>query len=413
MIGRYLAPAGAPIRTADLLRWAARCGSISDAETELEKALTAIVGRRHCALMCTGRAGLSVLLASMKALAPAGRDEVVLPSYTCYSVAASAVRAGLRPRIVDVDRSTLDFDLDKLARTDFRRVVAIVVTNLYGLPGNLPYIARIAADNGVFLVDDAAQSLGARVGGRASGSWGDAGLISFDKGKPVSAIDGGAIVTDSNALAEGIRERMESWPRPEPFETVALLVKVAAYAACLHPRVYWLPNSLPGIGLGQTPFQPDTKFQRSSRWLSALATTMLPRLTGFNAHRVAMAARFHAGLRGAAYVTCPQPASGSVPTYLRLPLLARDRSLRDALIAGLQRAGIGATASYPGSIADIPELRPHLASPPDSAAGRDVADRILTLPTHSYVREADADRALSILAAVATESRPVAVGATA
>ncbi|MDH4064592.1 MAG: DegT/DnrJ/EryC1/StrS family aminotransferase, partial [Acidobacteriota bacterium] len=86
---RYLAPAGAPIDVGDLVRWSLAPFSRHTAAARLEQALRERFGVRHVFLTSTGRAGLALLLRAMRRLGPASRDEVVLPSYTCYSVPAS------------------------------------------------------------------------------------------------------------------------------------------------------------------------------------------------------------------------------------------------------------------------------------------------------------------------------------
>ena len=162
---RHVAPAGAPIQFADLARWAGVAISTRDVPEAFRVGLRTRFAVRHCVLTSTGRAGMTLLLKALRRLAPPNRDEVVLPSYTCYSVAASVVKAGLRPRIVDISATTLDFSPEALANTDFSRVLALVATNLYGLPNDLPALDRLTRDRGVFLVDDAAQAMGASVGG--------------------------------------------------------------------------------------------------------------------------------------------------------------------------------------------------------------------------------------------------------
>src|SRR6185436_10114869 len=117
-------------------------------------------------------------------------------------------------RLVDLNPETLDFNLDELRRADFTRVLAIVATNLYGLPNDMPAIAAIARDRGVFLIDDAAQSMNASVGGRPCGTWGDAGIFSFDKGKNVPAIDGGIVVTNDDRVAAALTAECEPLATP-------------------------------------------------------------------------------------------------------------------------------------------------------------------------------------------------------
>ncbi len=401
MIGRYVAPAGAPIRGQDLVRWLRCWGRLAESGEALRSAICVGLNRRHSSLVSTGRAGLTVLLSALKSVASPDRDEVILPSYTCYSVAASAVRAQLRPRIVDIDRRTLDFDLERLGNTDFRRVLAIVPTSLYGLPAQLSRTAQIARDHGVFLIDDAAQSLGASLGGRPAGGWGDAGILSFDKGKAVSAIEGGAIVTDTDSIAAAVHRQMSPLHGPSLSATIQNAAKLGAYVTCLRPELYWIPNAVPGLGLGQTHYRPDFALELESPWLAALASTMWPRLREFTSARVANAERYRSGIPDAACLSKVEPVDDAQPSYLRFPILVHEPSLRARLLHDLDRAGIGATDSYPGSIADVPEVQPYLACEPDATVGRSVAASIMTLPTHPFVSGRDIDRVVDIVSAAA------------
>ena len=85
--------------------------------------------------------------------------------------------AGLRPRVVDIDPATLDYDPAALAGADCRRVLAIVATNLYGCPNDLPHLEAFARERDLLVVDDAAQAMGAAIGNRSSGTFGDAGQL--------------------------------------------------------------------------------------------------------------------------------------------------------------------------------------------------------------------------------------------
>lgn len=326
-----------------------------------------------------------------------GRDEVLIPSYTCYSVAASAAKAGLKVRLGDIDPATLDFDYEQLRQLDLRRVLAVVATNLYGLPNDLPTLVSMARERGIFVIDDAAQALGARVGARWCGTWGDAGLYSFDKGKNLSAIDGGVVVSDSARISDAIAKEFDALPAAAMSESLHGMAKLAAYITLLPPRLYWIPNSIPALGLGETVYTTEYPMTRPPSFLSALAARMLPQLDAYTARRCSNAERMLQGLRDVAGVQSIRAVAGAEPVYLRLPVLVRDRRTRDAAIASLKRAGIGATGSYPRSIADVPELAAHLRGDHGVSGGRTVASRIMTLPTHPYVTEQDCSRAVVVL----------------
>ena len=240
---------------------------------------------RHCRLASTGRAGLTLLLKALRRLAPTSRDQVVIPSYTCYSVAASIVKAGLKPRLVDIAPETLDFAPAELASTDFTRVLAIIATNLYGLPNDMPALSRVARQHDAFLIDDAAQAMGATMDGRWSGTWGDAGLYSFDKGKNVSAIDGGVIVTQSDDIARALDQEMANLLAPGAATSGVHVVKALAYFALLRPWLYAIPTRIPQFSLGKTVFTMNFPLAHPDPALVALGVVMMRHLDAFTTAR--------------------------------------------------------------------------------------------------------------------------------
>jgi len=395
---RHVAPAGAPIGARDLLRWASVTITRSGVADDLAAAIADRFDVRHVFLTSTGRAGMTLLLRAMRRLAPATRDEVILLSYTCYSVAASVVKAGLKVRIVDIEHQTLGYAAGELEAADFSRVLAIVATNLYGLPNDLPALAALARDHAVFLIDDAAQAMGASVGGRLSGTWGDGGLFSFDKGKNVSAIDGGVVVTQSDEVAAALSAECNALSPPGVVETGVLAAKALAYSVLLRPQLYWMPNRVPQLELGRTVFTTDFPLGAQSRVQSALALTMLRHLDGFTRARVQNARLLLDGVTLSRSVQPIAVRPGSAPVYLRLPLLAADETTRDTLLSRLNAAGIGATGSYPSSLAEVPALAAYPQAR-RAVVGADVSRRILTLPTHPFVGRYDVERAIAILMA--------------
>jgi perosamine synthetase len=402
-----VAPAGTPMGTLDLLRWASATMTGRDVAESLTAAIQARFDVRHAYLTSTGRAGMTLLLRAMRRLAPPTRNQVILPSYTCYSVAASVVKAGLTVRVVDIEPTTLDYVAPELEAVDFSRVLAIVATNLYGLPNDLPSLARLARARGVLLIDDAAQAMGASVGGRLSGTWGDAGLFSFDKGKNVSAIDGGVVVTNSADLAEALRLETASLPAAGFSRAGVDVAKAIAYWVLLRPWLYWIPHSIPQLELGNTVFTTEYPLARPSQPLAALALTMIERLESLTAARVANAHRLGQGLASCSTLRPIAPRVDAVPVYLRLPLLAPTASTRDGLIAALTAVGIGATRSYPDSIGEIGDLGASVTSPSGAPGGREVARRILTLPTQPYLTAADAERIFRVVATIDTAAPSV------
>jgi perosamine synthetase len=394
---RYVAPAGAPIWLVDLAKAAGFTLSSRDVAARLRDQIRGRFGVRHAYLTSTGRAGMTILLRALRRQADRHRDQVILPSYTCYSVAASVVKAGLRPRLIDLEPETLDYRVEELETADFTNVLAIVACNLYGFPNDIRALRRLAQRHGVYLVDDAAQAMGARVAGEWSGTGGDFGLFSFDKGKNVSAVDGGVVVTNDDALASSFEAECEGVRAPGAGELCAQVAKALAYSAFLRPSLYWIPNRIPQLGLGRTVFTTEFPLELPTRFLAALSAEVLPRLQELTLARTANATALIAALRTIPGLQFVAPRADATPAFLRLPVLLPGPDTRDRAFAALTRAGIGASKSYPASLADVPELQRYVGAVPRATGGRQVAQRILTLPTHPFVSADDVSRTAAVL----------------
>jgi dTDP-4-amino-4,6-dideoxygalactose transaminase len=398
MAPRTLAPAGTVIRPGELLAWLLGATfTRGEANTLLSLLHDTYGGASDIFLLSSGRAAMTIILRETAALSD-GRDEVIVPAYTCYSVAASAVRAGLKVRPVDVDPATLDYRPEALERVVTDRVSAIVTANLYGIPNDLPRWETFARERSITLVDDAAQAMHARIDGRYAGTFGDAGIFSFDKGKNVTTIQGGVLLSRNRSLSQRISEHLSLVP-PAPAGRVASeTAKLVLYTLLLRPNAYWLPNRL--LTLGETPFETDYPTHLYSPRLALMATRLLRRIDGITSERVTRAQQIRALLPISVSISLPRTDRGD-PVFLRFPIVFSRRETRNRALSALEKAGIGATASYPRALIDVPQIKPHLApATEDTPGARAIADGILTLPTHSFVAEHDIRRMADILAGV-------------
>ena len=381
----FVAPAGTPISPLTFAVSLAR-GLGSTAATNLGEGLARHAGHRRYWLMSTGRAAMVLALQAMRDLSKdPQRVEVIVPAYTCYSVPASVIKAGLRPRLCDVEPSSLSMDPEALLKFDFSRVLAIVTANLYGIPNQLQRIEAIAREHGVWMLDDSAQALGATHAGRQVGGFGDIGLYSFDKGKNITSLEGGALVASHAELAAALDRRHAQLHSSSAIRTATTIVKLAAYATLLRPSLYGLVRKLPGLGLGRTLYDETYPVERYSDTLAGFAGTLLNKLPALTQGRRDQAAALNRELSKITGVRLVDLPPDSQPAYARLPFLVADTSRRAALLENLEAAGIGATASYPSALGDVPEVAASLpASDRNMPGARRVASSIVTLPTHSY-----------------------------
>jgi len=395
---RLVAPAGAPLPVRTALP--SVLPSAGD-DRGLAKLLGKRLGVQNPFFVSSGRAALAVLLRALQQ--GSDRREVVLPAYTCFSVPSAVARVGLVIRLCDVDPKTLDLDLNALVQLDLGKALRIVPSGLYGMPGDLSALEQIARDSRTFLVDDAAQCLGATKEGRPCGTFGDAGFYSLGRGKGITTMGGGILVTRRDDLARRIEQEVSTLPRPAAWNVCAAVVSSLVYAAMLRPSRYWLLDHVPFLELGASHFEPDFPIAQLSAYQRRLARRLLPLLDSYNRIRREHADQLRAGIEGVEGIEVPRPLEGANPVYLRFPILTRDESHRARLLRGFREAGIVASPSYPTSIGDIPGIATYLAPDQEPCPGaRSIATRILTLPTHPWVTTRDIEHMVAVTRRYAT-----------
>jgi perosamine synthetase len=397
---RFVPPAGAPLKITQILR---ALKTVFPANGRLEECLPLCATRLNVQYVfgvSSGRAALWLILKCLQHLRPE-RDVVALPAYTCFSVGASVVRAGLKIHPVEVDPETLDFDLPQLDALPDKRLLCIITSNLFGFVNDLPRIRQAAQAKGAFVVDDAAQALGAMRSGQFAGTLGDVGLYSLGRGKAVAAIEGGLIVTDSEEIARIMQEEAKRLHAPSLVHGAWLLLEMLAYSLLLRPRLYWIPNSLPFLRLGVTEFNPKFPTDELHSLCKALLPRLLDGLQEVNEIRRANARAIVKALAGHPDFDFPRPAPNTHPTFVRLPVVARDNVTRQRAVSQLCTAGIGASSFYPNAICDIAGIEPHMAARDFHRKHAELlSQRLLTLPMNPLVVPEDLQRMVGVLTAL-------------
>jgi len=167
-----------------------------------EEQFAAQVGRQYGVAVSNGSVALD---AAVVALGMGKDDEVIMPTFTIISCAAAVVRAGATPVLVDSNPFTWNMNVDAVKKRITNRTKAIMVVHIFGLPVDMDPILALAAQNGIQIIEDAAEMHGQKYKGRPCGSFGNISTFSFYPNKHVTTGEGGMIVTDSAELAEKCR----------------------------------------------------------------------------------------------------------------------------------------------------------------------------------------------------------------
>jgi perosamine synthetase len=380
-IGRTLPPAAAPFSWRDLGYGAAALFTPRRSVQRLEEEIRAHFGVRDVFLVSSGTAALTLTLMALKSLSP--RTEVVIPAYTCFSVPAAVLKAGLRPVPCDIDPSNFDYDHTLLGRALKSTTLCVIAHHLFGVPSNIEKIRELCRSRRIFVVEDAAQAMGIDVEGRHLGTLGDAGIFSLGRGKHLTCGSGGMVVTNSTQIAGALAAQYATLEQPSLRTSLKDFVTLAFMTVFMRPRLYWIPASLPFLRLGETTFPRKITLAHLSAMKAGFLRNWRARLARANDVRSQTVTFFSQQL--------PLPKTvASAQAFLRLPILVKTRRDQERLHAASRTSGLGMALAYPSPVSDIPEVRAaSFVAQKSFPAARDVVDHLLTLPTHELLSERD------------------------
>ncbi len=339
--------------------------------TELEDALAAFVGVKHCVTVASGT---EALLIALMALGVGPGDEVITTPFTFVATVEVIVLLGAKPVFVDVDPTTSNIDASRIASKITSRTKAIVPVSLYGQVADMDEINAIAAEHGgIPVIEDGAQSFGADYRGRKSCGLSTFGCTSFFPSKPLGCYgDGGALFTNDDALAIATRE-------------IRIHGQSKRY---VHTRI--------GVGGRMDTLQ------------CAIVLAKLPRFTWEIAERARIGARYDAllreavpGLRSAAAAEACSALSG--PRALRiLPDRTSVHAQYTILVPNrsdvqnrLQAAGVPTAVHYPVPLNEQPAYRDGAHDPTPISAW--LAAHVLSLPMGPDLSSTDQERVVESL----------------
>ncbi len=176
--------------------------SIGPKLDEFERHCAHISGRRHAVGVSSGTAGLHCALLAA-GIGPG--DEVITTPFSFVASTNCILYVGAKPVFVDIDPQTLNIDIDKIADAITPKTRAIVAVEIFGHPGGMIELEQLAQQHELILIEDACEGFGGRIGDRAIGGFGRAGVFAFYPNKQITTGEGGMIVTDDDTLADTCR----------------------------------------------------------------------------------------------------------------------------------------------------------------------------------------------------------------
>ncbi|MBL8617744.1 MAG: DegT/DnrJ/EryC1/StrS family aminotransferase [Deltaproteobacteria bacterium] len=403
-------PREALVAAAALLRDDAAADA--EAVARFERRFAELIGVPHAIMVPSARYGFYLLLS---AIGVGPGDEVVVPGLTYFAIPAMVPLLGAAPIFADVGLRSHVLDPDAFAAALSPRTKAVVPTHLFGTPCEMDRIVQIAKEAGVAVIEDCAQSTGARYRGQRVGSVGDHAYYTFGLTKNITTLSGAMVTTKDEAVAAKVRAALAG-AGPTPRRKLAKEAATgAAMWAATHPALYWAtvhPAVVVGNRLGKDPIhepfgEPEVRYTKVSssyttqgRARAAQAEVglrQLDRIDALNGARVRNGRRLDEALAHVPGLSTPTYPEGAEPIYMSFVV---NHPRRDALAGALRARGVDTTIGYMNAFGDHPLFPEHKRACPNAA--RAMAE-LLHLPVHPNLSGADLDHMVEAVRSAALE----------
>lgn len=346
------------------LPFSALVRGILPGQADFAATLAKHLGVDNCFLADSARSLLFIALKAIHQSAPAEQNEVLIPGYTCYSVPAAIVKAGLKVSLYDLDPYSFQPDMADVEKKITPRTLALIGQHLLGIPSDIGGLSALARKNHIWCIEDAAQRMDFQRTGSINESAPDVTLYSFGRGKPLPLGHGGALV---------IRRKMDMVvpPGANGQKTITpMAVRLLSW-----PGFYWLLEKLP-LGLGQTIYRPCFKVQAMNPGYQRIGCIAADHFDRLNRHRSRIATIYSKALGS------DKDLTAFVPACLRYPMLTEDQQKMSKL------AQYGVRRLYPKALCDLKPLIPDLTvSGIQTPGSKQIARQLVTLPTHQGIKK--------------------------
>ena len=332
--------------------------------TELEAQLAAYTGTKHCITCANGTDALTLALMVLE-IGPG--DAVFVPDFTFFASGETPAYEGAVPIFVDVEEETFNMSPASLEQA-IRKVKeegklipkVIIAVDLFGQPANYPEIRRIADQYDLLILEDGAQGFGGRIGEQKACSFGDISTTSFFPAKPLGCYgDGGAIFTDHEDWASLLRSYRVHGKGTDKYDNVRIGV--------------------------------------NSRLDTLQAAVLQVKLKAFQEYELEavnrVAERYAHKLKD--LVRIPRVPQNFYSSWAQYSILLENEEKRNGLQAHLKEQGIPSMIYYPKPMSQQTAFQDMDCVKVDLSVTKNLCRRVLALPLHPYMEEAEQDRVIA------------------
>ncbi|NIA11167.1 MAG: aminotransferase class V-fold PLP-dependent enzyme [Nitrospiraceae bacterium] len=355
------------------------------------------IGCKDALLTYSGRTALYLLL---KSYGLKKGDEVIMPSYTCETVARLILDMGYNLGFADVDKSTYNMSVDDLSERISDNTKAVIAIHMFGNPCDVDGIMEVAGDYNAVVIEDSAQAIGAEYNHKKTGTICDSGFFSFGTAKPMTTMNGGIIVSKDKEIMKRVKTIAEGFGSSN-HQRLKILAKLTAYSFIKNPILYapiykFILNRriTRRCALEKESMDLEDFEYAYTDMQAAVGTVQLSKLDMMNNDRIANADHLMKRLNGTETIHLPEILDTAKPIFLRLPIRIDGASveMRDELIQRMQKSGIDTPVAYPNVLPRFFNL-----STGEYPNTEELVEKTITLPVHPLVKGVDIERMFSII----------------
>jgi perosamine synthetase len=333
----------------------------------------------------SARAGIVVAL---QALGLPQGARIGVPLYCCPVVFKAIVTAGCTPCFIDIERDTFCMSSADLA-TRRSQVDAVIAVHMFGNVCDVPRLQEVIG--GKPIIEDCAQSLGSKLGGRAAGSFGAISVFSFRSGKYLSVGEGGALFSRDAGLRSRLQQAVAAMPVPGRKESRLHVAKTYVRTKLRSRPLYGLVGyRLWRAYNKRVNYSSKSPLVLGRIYQSDLATTLkrLPALESAIQRQRTNANAYARALKLGAGMLCDEPAGAFYNRY-QYPIVFPSSEQRDRMACHLLAHGVGTAKPY-SDIASV--ARAHYGYSGDCPVAERVAETVLAIPNHHQLRQQEIAR---------------------
>lgn len=349
------------------------------------------------ALTCSGTAALVIALRTLQQQRP-GRNEIIVPAYTCPLVALAAHYCPpLKVIVCDLQADQIDLDENALRTLCTEKTLAVVVTHLAGRVADVAAAQQIANRVGAAVIEDAAQAMGAQHNGQPVGLHGDIGFYSLAIGKGLTSAEGGVLFSRDPALHRALHQRSAQDLPDSPLWELRRSAELLGYGLCYRPAllpwVYGQPlrRALAAGDLvravGDDFTADDIPLHSLGKYRQRVASAALKRLPAYLQQTREQALKRIEKIKTIQGLRILDDQPGQQGTWPFLTIIMPSTAARDRALQQLWPAGLGVTRLFIHTLPDYQAVAPYVETPLPIPNARDFAARMLTVSNSHWLTE--------------------------